>query len=143
MHAFNLCCKSLFALVWICSSPSPWWDVICCCLISSMAAFTFSNWLQATAINVVTRVGKPHVIPSDTSYAKHCKKGICNSRYTLKWRSWIIVVTLMLAYANDYGNIILFFNTIYVPNSASIMFRVSFIEWKIAIDWIDVTFWCN
>jgi hypothetical protein len=39
-----------------------------------MAAFSFSNWLQATAMNVVTRDGKLQVIPSARSVAKHCKK---------------------------------------------------------------------
>jgi hypothetical protein len=40
-----------------------------------MAAFTFSNWLHATAMNVVTREGKPQVMPSDESDVKHCKEG--------------------------------------------------------------------
>ena len=40
-----------------------------------MVAFTFPNWLQATAINVVTREGKPQVMPSDESDVKHCKEG--------------------------------------------------------------------
>jgi len=74
MHAFNLACKSLFAIVWICSSFCPCWGVICCCLMSSMAVFTLSNWLQATAINVVIRDGKPQIMPSANSVAKNCKK---------------------------------------------------------------------
>jgi len=57
MHAFNLACKSRFAIVWTCLSSCRWWGVICCCLISNMAAFSLSNWVQATAISAVHRDG--------------------------------------------------------------------------------------
>jgi hypothetical protein len=73
-QAFNLACKSQFAIVWTCSSPSPWCGVMCSCLISSMAAFSLSNWVQATAINVITRDRKLQIIPRARSVAKHCEK---------------------------------------------------------------------
>ena len=57
MHAFSLSCKSRFAVLWTCSLSCPSWGVKCCCLISKMAAFSLSNWVQAIAINTITRGG--------------------------------------------------------------------------------------
>jgi len=75
MHAFNLASKSHFAIALSYSSSSRWWDGICWFLMSNMTALIFSNWLQATEINVVTRDGKPQAMPSDTSVVKHYKEG--------------------------------------------------------------------
>ena len=74
MHEFNFTCKSQFATVWTCSSSCPLWGVICCCLISSMAAFSLSNWVYATEIRVVTRDKYPHTTPSPSSNMKHWKE---------------------------------------------------------------------
>ena len=57
MHAFSLACNSQFATVWTCSSSCPCRGVVCCCLISNMAAFSLSNWVQAIEINTITRGG--------------------------------------------------------------------------------------
>ena len=73
MHACNLAWKSQFAIVSSCSCSCPWWDVICCCLISNMAAFNLSNWVQATAMRVLNRYGKPQVVPSSIIVVIHCK----------------------------------------------------------------------
>jgi hypothetical protein len=39
-----------------------------------MAAFSLSNWLQATEINVEHKEANPHTIPSASSDVKHCKE---------------------------------------------------------------------
>ena len=74
MHAFNLACNSQFAIASSCSSSCPWWGVICSCLTSNMASFSFSYWAQATAIRVIHRGGKPKVIPIMSNAVKHCKE---------------------------------------------------------------------
>jgi hypothetical protein len=74
MQAFNLTCKSQFAIVWTCSSSCPWRGVICCCLISNIAAFSLSNWQQATVIRVVTRDRYPQITPSASSDKIHWKE---------------------------------------------------------------------
>jgi hypothetical protein len=59
MHAFNLACKSLFAVL-LSSAPSCLWEgVMCSCLISNKVAFSFWNWAQPTAIRAVHRDRKP------------------------------------------------------------------------------------
>lgn len=74
MHAFNSVCKPLCVVFWTCSSSLLWWGVIHWSLTASMAAFSFSNWLQATAIRVVQRDRKPHTIPSASSDARLCNQ---------------------------------------------------------------------
>jgi hypothetical protein len=46
------CCRSV-------SAPHSCSDVTCVCVISSMAALSFSSWLQATHTNIAYRLGKP------------------------------------------------------------------------------------
>jgi hypothetical protein len=103
IHAFNLGCESQFTVVWTCPSSCPWWGVTCSCPISNMAAFSFSNWVQATAMNVVTRDGKPQVIPSSWSVVKHCKNANTDSWDVLKWAYWgmfseLIAAKLLILY---------------------------------------------
>jgi hypothetical protein len=139
MHAFNFPCKSQFAIALSCSFCSPWWDVICCCLIFDMAAFTFSNWLQATAMNVVTRDGKPQVIPTDKIDVKHCKEGYFTNYICVKFIHLCNSSDILSADSNDFRDISI---QIYVTNLTPITFGVSFINRNITTEWIDVTFWC-
>jgi len=74
MHSFIFACKSQCASVWSCSYCCPLWGVICCGLISNMAAFSFSNWAQATAVSVINRDGKPMTKPDNNNVVKHCKE---------------------------------------------------------------------
>ena len=39
-----------------------------------MAAFSLSNWVQATTISAVHRDRYPNVTPSESSDVKHCKE---------------------------------------------------------------------
>jgi len=93
MHAFNLACK--FSFLWTCSCSCPWCGVICCSLISHMAALSLSNWVHATAISVVTRDGKLQVIPRASNVAKHCWEKEClKFRYMLQWNNKGILMKL-------------------------------------------------
>jgi hypothetical protein len=68
--------------------------VICCCLISNMAAFNFSNWAQATAVRVIHRDGKPYTIPVKNTFVKHCKEihyyklHVCLNQLREIWATW-------------------------------------------------------
>ena len=73
MHALSFPCKLHFAVLWTCLSSCTWWGVMCCCLISSMADFTFWNCAQFTAIKVVFRQRKPKKRPIACNDVKHCK----------------------------------------------------------------------
>jgi len=74
MHSFNFACKSQCATVWNCSYSRPLWGAVCCCLISNKAAFSLSNWAQATAVRVINKDGKPMATPDSNNAAKHCKE---------------------------------------------------------------------
>ena len=73
MHVFNLACKSQFVILWTGSSSFAWWGVISC-LISNMANFSLSNWLQAKAIRLINRDKKPNFTPSTSNVEKPCKE---------------------------------------------------------------------
>jgi hypothetical protein len=74
MHSFNFAWNSQCATVWTRLYCCPWWGVICCGVISDMAAFNFSNWAQATAVRVINRDGKPIPKPDSNNDEKHCKE---------------------------------------------------------------------
>jgi tRNA splicing ligase len=117
MHAFNLACKSQLAIA---LSHASSWYVICCCLISSMAVFTFSIWLHATEINVVTRDVKPQIMPSANSDVKQCKYKLIFTTYiTFKIKHLSNSSGILSAYSNDYRYINI---QIYVTNLTPITF---------------------
>ena len=86
MHAFSFDCKLHFALLWNCSSSCSWWGMICCCLISNMAAFTFWNWEQPTAIKTVFRQGITKERSIRSNVVKHCEEVNRSAKFCHKIR---------------------------------------------------------
>jgi len=74
MHSFIFACNSQCVTVWTCSYSCPFWGAVCCGLISNMAAFSFSNWAQATAVRVINKDGKPTLKPDSNNDEKLCKE---------------------------------------------------------------------
>jgi len=74
IHSFIFSCKSQCASVWTCSYSCPLWCAVCCGLISKMAAFSFSNWAQATAASVINKDGKAMAKPASVNDERHWKK---------------------------------------------------------------------
>ena len=74
MHSFNFAWNSQCATVWSCSYCCPLWCAVCCGLISNMAAFSFSNWAQATAVRVINKDGKTISTLDSNNDEKHCKE---------------------------------------------------------------------
>jgi len=74
MHFFNFAFKSQCATLRTCSYSFPFWGAVCCCVISNTAAFSFSNWAQATAVRVINKDGKATVKPPSINVEILCKE---------------------------------------------------------------------
>jgi hypothetical protein len=92
MQTFNLAWKLHIATEFSCPSPCPCWGVMFFCLISNMAAFNLSSWLQVTAINVVTRAMKPCTTHAPSTAAKHCKELVIITYICFKWSQSTILI---------------------------------------------------
>ena len=120
MQASNFAPKSEFRFVRSCLFPCRCRGVICSCLISNMSAFSLSNWLQATAIRVVTRDMLPHTADSDSRDVKHWKNlNIYNRNLSVneafkkhwwkqfqptvmtlgKWKFWLNILVFQVSYS--------------------------------------------
>ena len=91
MHALRFACKLHFALLWNCLSSCRWCGMICCCVISNMAAFTFWNWEQATAIKTVFRHGKPYTRAISSNVVTNCKEFNRRAEFCHKIKSFSFV----------------------------------------------------
>ena len=88
MHVLSFPCKLHFAILWACSSSCTWWGLICSCLITNMAAFSFWNWAQVTDIKMVFRQGKPKSRPCSCNVVKNCEKVIERAEFCHKIKSF-------------------------------------------------------